>query len=203
VTGYSSELVETADAHFGRRLRALREERGLSQQHVVNALLNHGILNWHQTTVAKIEAGSRPVRLSEAMACASLFGLTVDEMLIDPESTEARARRSQELSTRRNELEVVEQLLSQRLRELDRAQARVEEGSGSPERDLEATIEPSEADGGSGESQVPPPQAPRSLYSKAGPEWGSPAAYGWHPDMSSAAVPPELEDTPPEGGPRG
>lgn len=173
----------------------------MSQQHVVNALLEHGVANWHQTTVAKIEAGTRPVRLSEAMACASLFDLTVDEMLIDPETEEARDRRSRELSARRSELDAVEQLLLQRRREIENAQARLDqvpprqhqdpEASGTFERDV--TEEASDS---------PPPSAPGSFYPDAGPEWGTPAAYGWDPDSWRRLRDESLPSTRPENPPR-
>ncbi|MCE3555136.1 helix-turn-helix domain-containing protein [Pseudonocardia sp. RS11V-5] len=200
MTGYSSDLVEAADAHFGRRLRALREERGLSQQHVVNALLEHGIANWHQTTVAKIEAGTRPVRLSEAMACASLFDLTVDEMLIDPESEEARDRWSRELSARRRELDLVEQLLLQRRREIEDAQARLEDVAENRQQDPGASAT-SEPDTTGEESAGLPPSASRSFYSKSGPEWGTPAAYGWDPDNWRRLRDESLPSTKPENRP--
>lgn len=173
----------------------------MSQQHVVNALLEHGIANWHQTTVAKIEAGTRPVRLSEAMACASLFDLTVDEMLIDPESEEARDRWSRELSARRRELDLVEQVLLQRRREIEQAQARLEDAPDRLQQDP-TTSETSAPDMTGEASVVPPPSAPRSFHSKAGPEWGTPAAYGWDPDNWRRMRDESLPSTRPENPPR-
>jgi hypothetical protein len=36
---------------------------------------------WGQTTVAKTEGGTRPVRVNEAVALAACFGLTINELL--------------------------------------------------------------------------------------------------------------------------
>ncbi|RAY13610.1 hypothetical protein DPM19_18195 [Actinomadura craniellae] len=61
-------------------LRGMRTARGLSQEDVAQMMTAAGF-SWRQTTVAKTEAGARPVRLNEAVALAYFFGLTVDDML--------------------------------------------------------------------------------------------------------------------------
>lgn len=106
----------------------------MSQQHVVNLLHARGVTNWHQTTVGKVESGSRPVRLGEALACADLFGLTIDEMLEDPDSPEARDRRSRDLRARRHELDVVAHMLRERAEELEHMR-RLVEASAEPSTD--------------------------------------------------------------------
>lgn len=63
------------------RLRAERERRGWTQAHMA-MLLSHdagdGVI---ATTVAKIEAGDREVRIVELDAYAQLFGMTTDALL--------------------------------------------------------------------------------------------------------------------------
>jgi transcriptional regulator with XRE-family HTH domain len=119
VTGYYPGSVAAADRRFGQRLRALREERGMSQQTLVTLLEGLGITSWHQTTVGKVEVGTRPMRLAEALAVAAVFDMTVDELLEDPDSERARTRRIRQLLARRSELAVIESLLRDRERQLD------------------------------------------------------------------------------------
>jgi transcriptional regulator with XRE-family HTH domain len=132
VTGYDAELIASADIQFGRRLRVLREERGVSQQALAAALAPLGITTWHQTTVGKIEAGSRAVRLTEALAVAELFATTVDELLEDPDSASARSHRSRELLARRSELALIEQMLRERERQLDEWLDAIQDGTDTP-----------------------------------------------------------------------
>jgi transcriptional regulator with XRE-family HTH domain len=119
VTGYSAVSIATADRLFGERLRALREERGMSQQTLVALLVDLGISSWHQTTVGKVEVGTRSVRLAEAIAVAAVFDMTVDELLEDPDSEHSRSRRARQLLARGSELAVIESLLQDRERQLD------------------------------------------------------------------------------------
>ena len=65
---------------FSGWLRAARSDAGLSQKDVTQALKPLG-LDWHQTKVAKIEAGSLVPRLDEAIALVNLFGATLDAAL--------------------------------------------------------------------------------------------------------------------------
>jgi transcriptional regulator with XRE-family HTH domain len=97
----------------------LREERGISQQTLVTLLADLGITSWHQTTVGKVEVGTRPVRLAEAIAVAAVFDMTVDELLEDPDSEHSRSRRARQLLARGSELAVIESLLQDRERQLD------------------------------------------------------------------------------------
>jgi len=119
VTGYYSGSIAEADSRFGRRMRSVREQRGLSQQALVAMLCGLGITHWHQTTVGKVEAGTRPVRLAEAMAVAQLFDMTLDELLEDPAGGLSRSRHSRQLLARRSELAVIESMLQDRERQLD------------------------------------------------------------------------------------
>jgi hypothetical protein len=127
-----------------------------------------------QTTVGKVESGSRPVRLGEALACADLFGLTIDEMLEDPDSPEARDRRSRDLRARRHELDIVAQMLRERAEELEHLR-----------RLVEATPDPSSE----------PPDSDQDV-----PAFGTPAIdpnYRWsrHPggDFDDAPTGPVLD----------
>lgn len=65
----------TDRAALGKRLRAAREDAGLSQQDVADRL---GI---YQSTVAFMEKGRRDVSALELVQLARLFGMTADALL--------------------------------------------------------------------------------------------------------------------------
>lgn len=69
------ELVDALGAVFGGRMRQRREQLGHSQQYVATALQQEFGINWHQTTVGKVEAGERPIRLTEALAVCMVLEL--------------------------------------------------------------------------------------------------------------------------------
>lgn len=64
----------------GRRVRAERETRGLSQRELGERLGDYGF-PMIQATVAKLEGGSRPLRIDEADAIAQMFNLSLSELL--------------------------------------------------------------------------------------------------------------------------
>lgn len=67
-------------------LKYLREEAGWSQQFTVERLAKVWGIEMHQTTLAKLEAGNRPVRLSELFALATIYGVNVATVLALQES---------------------------------------------------------------------------------------------------------------------
>jgi transcriptional regulator with XRE-family HTH domain len=69
---------------LGQRLRALREEAGMSQGEVADAMTRQGF-PMHQTMIGKVEQNKRPVRVNEAAALAAILGLTLPDLLADPE----------------------------------------------------------------------------------------------------------------------
>lgn len=66
------ELYESA---LGEKLRDWRKARGWSQARMAEELGVKGF-EMHQTTVAKIENGSRPLRVAEAVAISEVMGMT-------------------------------------------------------------------------------------------------------------------------------
>jgi transcriptional regulator with XRE-family HTH domain len=69
------------DKHFGKRVKNERDHRGWSQADMAKKLSDHGIQPMHPTTVAKIEAGERSVRINEAVGIADLFEISLDSLL--------------------------------------------------------------------------------------------------------------------------
>jgi transcriptional regulator with XRE-family HTH domain len=80
VSEYLNEIPPTRDRYeewerrFGDKVRQWRRARNWSQDDLVERLRDHGF-EMHQTTVAKIERGTRPLRVAEAMALASILGV--------------------------------------------------------------------------------------------------------------------------------
>lgn len=65
------------ERYFARRLRTERQRRGWTQNELQERL--GGLL--HVTTIAKIEKGTRPVRIHEAALIADVLEISVDSML--------------------------------------------------------------------------------------------------------------------------
>lgn len=69
------------DERFGQRLKKMREGEGWTQPQMADLLSDRGIAPMHGTTIAKIEAGARSVRINEAVGIADLFEVSLDELL--------------------------------------------------------------------------------------------------------------------------
>ena len=67
---------ESWEKRFGEVVRGWRQDRHWSQEDVAEKLRHQGF-EMHQTTVAKIERGSRPLRVAEAAAIAEVFNMPV------------------------------------------------------------------------------------------------------------------------------
>ena len=65
---------------FGERLRDLRDRRGWSQTELAKLLTANGF-RAYGTTVAKIEANERDLRVEEAAVFADVFGCSIDQLL--------------------------------------------------------------------------------------------------------------------------
>jgi transcriptional regulator with XRE-family HTH domain len=67
---------ESWEKRFGEVVRGWRQSRGWSQDDVSEKLRHHGF-EMHQTTIAKIERGARPLRVAEATAIAEVFDMPI------------------------------------------------------------------------------------------------------------------------------
>jgi transcriptional regulator with XRE-family HTH domain len=75
------------DEQFGQRVKQNRERKGWTQQQMAAMLAEKGIQPMHATTVAKIEAGDRSVRINEAVGIANLFEMALDALVGRPDDT--------------------------------------------------------------------------------------------------------------------
>lgn len=71
--------------------RAYREKLGMTQAEVARAMAGRGFPGMQQSTIAKIEAAQRPVRVNEAAALAVVLHATLPDLLGDPAQRDALA----------------------------------------------------------------------------------------------------------------
>ena len=82
----------TPEKRLGAALKLLRESLGLSQDSVAKSMSDFDH-SWRQTTVAKTEAGARPIRVNEVVDLARVLGTSsVDLMHQVEQDNEDQAR---------------------------------------------------------------------------------------------------------------
>lgn len=116
---------ESVDKLFGKNLKNARERFGYSQQALADQLEQFYDLTWHQTTVGKTEAGTRPAKLHEAVALANILGVAVSDLLAEKPDEE---RKKASLHRAMSELQMVQDTLSQRTWELQRELIELRQG---------------------------------------------------------------------------
>jgi transcriptional regulator with XRE-family HTH domain len=79
-------LYEYWETSFGDKVRQWRRARNWSQEDVADKLRMQGF-DMHQTTVAKIERGTRPLRVAEAAAIAAIFRVPPLAVFLGPPPT--------------------------------------------------------------------------------------------------------------------
>jgi transcriptional regulator with XRE-family HTH domain len=83
VAKQNRSVYEWWEKSFGEKVRQWRRERNWSQEDVADKLRLQGF-DMHQTTVAKIERGTRPLRVAEAAAIATLFRVSPLAVFLGP-----------------------------------------------------------------------------------------------------------------------
>ena len=138
--GLQGPPSDFSDAIFARRLRAVREASGMTQQQLADAMARTGN-KIHRSTIGKIESGDRPVTIGEAVQLAGILGIPLVELVTEhaADAEEQRAYRArveaqvhlrslQHEAAERHRLLVEARLLYQdTLRRLRRAQQRLAE----------------------------------------------------------------------------
>lgn len=81
---------EEWEKNFGDNVRHWRRERNWSQEELADKLRSEGF-DLHQTSVAKIERGTRPLRVAEAAAIATIFRVPPLAVFLGSPQTEARS----------------------------------------------------------------------------------------------------------------
>ena len=76
-------IYESWERTFGEKVRQWRQARNWSQEDLAEQLRELGF-DMHQTTVAKLEKGSRPLRVAEAAAISTIFGVPALAVFLEP-----------------------------------------------------------------------------------------------------------------------
>lgn len=83
------DQLQDAERRIGRNMRRVRESLGLKQQDVADKM-NEAGFKFHQTQVAKVERGERPVRVNEWFAIANALGIDAEALLEGGPGTDDR-----------------------------------------------------------------------------------------------------------------
>jgi transcriptional regulator with XRE-family HTH domain len=75
------DLLDSLDGAFGTRVRQARLAKRLRQQDLVDALNSAFKLGWYQQTLGRLEAGDRQVRITEAVAIATVLDVPLTELV--------------------------------------------------------------------------------------------------------------------------
>jgi transcriptional regulator with XRE-family HTH domain len=104
----TGQCPEAAETLLAERLRALREAADITQGELAERMTRLGF-SMHQTAVAKVERGQRPVRLNEVAAFAAALRVPVTDLLTVTDSTpEAEERWSDLLAVTSQRLELTQ-----------------------------------------------------------------------------------------------
>ncbi|PST47066.1 hypothetical protein COO72_12360 [Bifidobacterium callitrichos] len=122
------ERVRDGDRRIGERFRRLRNGSGLTQDAVAAAMRQRGH-TWHKATISSIEAGERPLKLTEATDVSAILGITaangiMDLLGIGPDPSwneECAIQAAREVAARRRSLERARRVLAQAERDLAHA----------------------------------------------------------------------------------
>jgi transcriptional regulator with XRE-family HTH domain len=75
------ENTQTPEQRVGARVKDLRVAMNLSQGALAIEMRRRGYSGWQQSTIAKLEAASRPLRVNELADLAAVLRTTVPELL--------------------------------------------------------------------------------------------------------------------------
>ena len=80
------------ERRFAANLRAFREQSGMTQGAVAEAMQDLGFGYFRQQTIARLEEGSQRPRLGECHALAMVLETSLGTMLLQPQDLAAQAR---------------------------------------------------------------------------------------------------------------
>lgn len=80
-------VEDVNNTQVGRAVRALRAGHGASQEQLAEDMRERGHAKWSQATVWSVEQGTRPLRLTEAVALADALDVEVADLHRDETET--------------------------------------------------------------------------------------------------------------------
>lgn len=77
--------MTTTDEEIGARVKVRREARRFSQAHIARVMNLKGFKTWNQSTVARVELGTRSLKLTEAEALCggAVLGCSLSDLVAD------------------------------------------------------------------------------------------------------------------------
>ena len=117
-----------ADVVFARQARQYRERAGLTQRQVAERMSTAGF-RMHHSTVAKIEAGTRPVIVGEAAEMARVLGVSIESLMTEKEPLSRHEMMRMDLMMFKTRVEQLERVAAERLQQLQAAQTQYDEVS--------------------------------------------------------------------------
>ncbi|WP_341578578.1 helix-turn-helix transcriptional regulator [Microbacterium schleiferi] len=88
----TSDFAAEVDQNIARNVRRSRELRGWSQSEFAERMSALGIPGMHQTTIARIESGQRPLRAAEAVALCRLLEVSLERLAESGASADLRSQ---------------------------------------------------------------------------------------------------------------
>lgn len=125
-----SGFAEEVDRNIGRNLRAARERQGVSQAELARLVSDLGIPGVHQTTIARIERGSRSLRAAEAIAVCRALEVTLEYLAESAATASLRSHRQRLAESVGRFREALDDLIYQRWNVAHELDARVPHGAG-------------------------------------------------------------------------
>jgi transcriptional regulator with XRE-family HTH domain len=129
-------VPESAEAILGAHVRHLRQSHGWTQQDLARKLESVGF-SLHQSAIARIEAGTRPVRLNEAVALTTVLSVDLSKLLRSPLTQEMISDLERDLNETRGRtieahqrVQLIEAVIEERQASLLAARVDVEEARG-------------------------------------------------------------------------
>ncbi len=120
-------MTETRqDEIIGKRIVELRERRGWTQGELARLLRERG-LNWSQGTLSKVEAGVRPVRLSEVSALSLVLRTKIYDIVNAHLPVQTESDTKQRVRTSLPQVDTTLSRLSKVMDQLSESQAATEE----------------------------------------------------------------------------
>jgi transcriptional regulator with XRE-family HTH domain len=132
-------FAQSAATLFGLRVREFRKAKGMSQEGLAEALSLSG-RSYHQTTIAKLESGSRPTSIEELYLLAVILDVPATDLVVVQEDQNMEGHR--ELIRLTTEIGRLTKELAESTQHLEEAKREYEELTRSMGADLTGDSRP-------------------------------------------------------------